>query len=1195
MDSHAKYIGRVGALAVALGVGMAVATTPGVAWATPDAENNTNDASDTPASPDTAGTTNATNTASVSTPPSSTVSGTTTDTQLATPPTGATTTTRSMTETTQTISGAPEVVFRSSGGALTSGDDSSALTADEAAPPAVTVPIAATEAPSAPAPTSPPAPSSAPVAAPESAAAQNSSSPPPAATTPRTNDGDPAFLAASVDSPPGDTTVLRMSAVDADQATPQSDDAQMAAFSALAPAPLPAPANPIAALLAAPVTLINATADFFNAALVSFLTPAPGAPADSPLLWAVLGWVRRQFFNETPAITHTVGAPDALGNIKITLNQTDEDGDALTYTATNGTQGTVIVNPDGHSLTYDPNQGATGNDTFAVTATDANSDLHIHGLPGLINALSFGLLGDAGHTTTVSITVPTNSPPVANNDSATVLEGGTTTIALTGNDTDTNLDPASVQITQPSTSGSLTVNADGTVTYIHNGAEVLSDSFQYTVKDTQGAISNPATVNVTITPVNDAPVASDDSAMVFEGGTVSFFVAVDDADAENRLDHTSVTITQQPTHGTLTVDADGSVNYVHNGDEDATDTFKYTVNDLDGATSNEATVTVTAFPVDDAPVAVADVATVGEGGTQTIAVTANDVDAEDNLDLASVIITQQPTSGTLIVNANGTVTYNSNGAEVLSDSFTYTVEDTDGKISNPATVSITITPVNDIPVKTGEPTASTPAIANPEVSGQVFAGDAEGDDLTYSATAGNGTVTISSSGFFTYNPSAAARNAARTTSTDTVTVTITDGNGGTLTIPVTVTVVPSTNAAPVFNAQAVNLPDPISGEVSGGATAVDPDGDDITYSATAGKGEVEINEDTGTFVYTPSDAARKIAGKPGSAGNDLRDTVTVTATDEYGATSTTNLSVDVAPAQKAVVDTITLTSSPSRLIAGPNNTFYALQGDSVVQINTVTGAVVRTVALGFTPSDIAIGSNGTIFASDLANNVVKRFPASGTSGEIGPFLQPSVLLIGPDGNELFVANHEVATVSVVDGTTGSATAPPAQSQSTFLQITDMVVTPDGKYLLGVMVDKRIVVVTFATDDASPIATGINDPSSAKLAVSLGGKVYVVDPTNDYLAVFTKGGVGYSPVDIPSPGAPSDVAVSSDTSRVYVVNKLAGHVSVYDGSTNALVTTIPIGGSPDELEIDPTDTYLYVSDSTTKKVSVVRLAPTSTSV
>jgi DNA-binding beta-propeller fold protein YncE len=61
----------------------------------------------------------------------------------------------------------------------------------------------------------------------------------------------------------------------------------------------------------------------------------------------------------------------------------------------------------------------------------------------------------------------------------------------------------------------------------------------------------------------------------------------------------------------------------------------------------------------------------------------------------------------------------------------------------------------------------------------------------------------------------------------------------------------------------------------------------------------------------------------------------------------------------------------------------------------------------------------------------------------------------------------------------------------------------------------------------------------------------------------------------------------------VVNRLAGTVTVYNGATNALVPTIPVGGAPDELEIDPTGTYLYASDSTNNKVSIVRL-PTSES-
>jgi YVTN family beta-propeller protein len=153
----------------------------------------------------------------------------------------------------------------------------------------------------------------------------------------------------------------------------------------------------------------------------------------------------------------------------------------------------------------------------------------------------------------------------------------------------------------------------------------------------------------------------------------------------------------------------------------------------------------------------------------------------------------------------------------------------------------------------------------------------------------------------------------------------------------------------------------------------------------------------------------------------------------------------------------------------------------------------------------------------------------------------------------------------------------------------LAVSTVGSTIFGVLLDKRIVIANTSNTSLQFAATGINTPTSAKLTIGPGDKLYVVDPTNDYVAVFKYNGVNYTPTDIVSPGGPSDIAVNSDGSRFYVVNKLAGAVSVYNGSTNALVTTIPIGGSPNEVEIDSTGTFLYVSDSTTKKVSIVRLA------
>src|SRR3989441_4778256 len=76
--------------------------------------------------------------------------------------------------------------------------------------------------------------------------------------------------------------------------------------------------------------------------------------------------------------------------------------------------------------------------------------------------------------------------------------------------------------------GSVTLNADGTFSYSHDGSETASDSFTYKTCDngtTNGSpdpkCSGTATVSITVTPVNDPPAANNDSATMAEGGTVT--------------------------------------------------------------------------------------------------------------------------------------------------------------------------------------------------------------------------------------------------------------------------------------------------------------------------------------------------------------------------------------------------------------------------------------------------------------------------------------------------------------------------------------------------------------------------------------------------------------------------------------------------------------------------------------------------
>src|SRR5213594_4133697 len=145
--------------------------------------------------------------------------------------------------------------------------------------------------------------------------------------------------------------------------------------------------------------------------------------------------------------------------------------------------------------------------------------------------------------------------------------------------------------------------------------------------------------------------------------------------ADNALDLTSIQIVAGPANGSVVVNGDGTVSYTHNGSETTSDSFTYAIRDAAGAVSNVATVSLTVTPVNDAPLAVADAATLAEGASTTINLAANDTDPDNALDLASIQIVSGPANGSVVVNGDGTVSYTHNGSETTSDSFTYTIRD----------------------------------------------------------------------------------------------------------------------------------------------------------------------------------------------------------------------------------------------------------------------------------------------------------------------------------------------------------------------------------------------------------------------------------------------------------------------------------------------------------------------------------------
>jgi hypothetical protein len=342
--------------------------------------------------------------------------------------------------------------------------------------------------------------------------------------------------------------------------------------------------------------------------------------------------------------------------------------------------GTATVNPSTGAITYTAGGTFTGTDTFQYTVLASN---------GLVSS-----------PTTVSVRV---NRPVAADDWVDTDGTNAVNIPVLANDTDPDgnqhIDPtlgtgAFVTKVSNPLHGTATLNADGSFTYTGAAGFTGTDSFQYTVTDDAGATSMPATVFVRV----NVPTAADDFAQTSGTNPVTIAVLENDTDPDGNqhIDPTAgtgafLTLVAAPQHGTAVLNADGTFTYTPNPGWMGTDTFRYTVTDDAGATSQPATVTVNTMLPTATPVFGL---MVGATNFQFNAMSA----ASDPLGKAALAqcvlkVTSAPHHGQVIIDAKtGTLQYVPNPGFIGQDSFSYTITDGTGATSRPATVTVDVLP-----------------------------------------------------------------------------------------------------------------------------------------------------------------------------------------------------------------------------------------------------------------------------------------------------------------------------------------------------------------------------------------------------------------------------------------------------------------------------------------------------------------------
>ncbi|MET2947465.1 tandem-95 repeat protein [Vibrio owensii] len=721
------------------------------------------------------------------------------------------------------------------------------------------------------------------------------------------------------------------------------------------------------------------------------------------------------------------------------------------------------------------------------------------------------------------LNLPNTSPavtpiaPVAEDDNIQTDEDVSITIDVLANDDDEDSDSLTIDsATVPEEQGTVAI-VDGELVF--TPAEDFNGEATITYVVTDGELTDEATVSVTVNPVNDAPVANNDSTATDEDTPVTIDVLLNDTDVDGDT-LTIVNASVPAEQGTVEI-VDGKLVFTPAEDFNGEATITYVV--TDGELTDEATVSVTVNPVNDAPVANDDSTTTDEDTPVTIDVLPNDSDVDG--DTLTIVNASVPAEQGTVEIVDGKLVFtpaeNFNGDATIS----YTVSD--GALEDEAEVSVTVNPLNDAP--TTENAIPSQVLQEDFAAYTINLNDAfsdvdDADSELIFTVSGNSNIQVSIvDGIATITPT------ADWNGSEELTFTATDPDGESVSQTVDFTV----NAVADIVADSADIVEdtPTVLNVLGNDTF---EGQSPVVSVEAGNGPangtVVVNDD-GTITYTPDQDYN---------GSD-EFTYTVTS---GGVTETTTVTLNVTPVNdKPVVEntiadqvlsedftpyTIDLNDAFSDVDNADSELTFSVSGNSNIQVSIVDGIATITPTadwngseeLTFTATDLSgLEASQTV---DFTVNAVADIVSDSAN-----IVEDTPTILGVLDNDSFEGQSPVVSVeagngpangSVVVNDDGTITYTPDQDYNGADEFTYTVtsggVTETTTVTLNVtpVNDKPVVENTIADqvlpEDFTPYTIDLNDAFSdvdnadSELTFSVSGNSNIQVSIVDAIATIT---------------------------------------------------------------------------------------------